>query len=161
MNINKTELQCPQCLVIGVNYSIDDTGIHSKATSNCCGRFIKNVSKVDKYGTKEQQSLIWKKTNGRCCYCGTQLNPFEKVGYTYEHMESQNNGGSHDLNNLYACCKSCNSSKGKKSITEYRKYVKKRDNVEHWLFYFESMKWTALGKIMKVIFEGNNKKSGE
>lgn len=148
----KPELKCPECGVIGINYRVVENGLHHSATSNCCNRFIKNLSKEDKYGTKEQQSIIWTKTNGRCCYCGNQLNPFEKNGLTYEHMNSQNNGGGHETANLYACCKSCNSSKGKKSLSEYRAYIKKRDNKLHWLFYFESIEWTALGDIVKNIF---------
>lgn len=52
-----------------------------------------------------------------CQYCGCKL-PIESA--TLDHIVSVNSGGSNHISNLIYCCKSCNSSKGKRSLDEFR-----------------------------------------
>lgn len=145
------ELKCKACEHIGNDYKIVE-GIHITCYCGNCGAYIKNLSKSDKYGTKEQQSEIWAKTNGHCCYCSIPLNQFDKNGYTYEHIEPQTRGGGHNTENLYPCCKSCNSQKGKKTLKEYRKYLADQHNAPYWVFHFEIINYSSLGEIIKKIF---------
>lgn len=44
-----------------------------------------------------------------CIYCGGILDAID-------HIQAVNNGGNNNYNNLVGCCKSCNSSKGKKDV---------------------------------------------
>lgn len=146
------ELICLNCGHTGADYEIRERGVHSACFCAGCGQYIKNLSKEDKYGTKEQQDEIWKKTRGRCLYCGYNLNPFKKRGFTYEHMEPQSNGGGHETENLYLCCVHCNSQKGKKTVEEYRAYIIAETRLPKHVFYFEVLQFSKLGEILSVMF---------
>ena len=52
-----------------------------------------------------------------CQYCG-QSTPVSQS--TLDHIIAINKGGSNHISNLLYCCKSCNSSKGKRDIEEFR-----------------------------------------
>jgi len=147
------DLNCPACKNhVGENYTTRENGQHTEARCGVCSTHIKFLSKEDKYGTKEQERQIWQKTRGRCVYCGDRLSPFDKRGYTYEHVEPQALGGGHEIDNLYPCCKSCNSSKGKKTMEEYRDYVKEKRGLPKHVFYFEVMEYSTFGEHLKAIF---------
>lgn len=155
----KPDLICSFCGPIGQDYRIEHRGtasngdpLHQVCFCNKCGEYIKHLAKADKYGTKEQQSEIWQKTNGRCCYCGTILNVFEKRGFTYEHIKAQVKGGSNETDNLMLACKSCNSSKGKKDVEEYREYLRRKHGYPKWVFYYEVLNYSNLGDILTVMF---------
>jgi len=145
-------LTCPACGRTGTEYVLKENGQHTEARCEGCGAHIKFLSKADKYGTKEQQSAIWEKTRGRCGYCGDLLNPFAKVGYTYEHMEPQYLGGGHGEENLMACCKSCNSQKGKKTVEEYRNYIAEKGGYSKWVFYFEVQNLSNFGQLISNMY---------
>lgn len=148
------DLQCRYCGHSGNDYEIRETGTQKHQTCFCrkCGTYIKNLAKSDKYGTKEQQVAIWKKTNGRCAYCGKRLNAFEPAGYTHDHIEAQHMGGGHETENLVPCCKSCNSQKGKKTVDEYREYLRTKNEKPKWVFYFEFLECSSLGEYLKIMF---------
>lgn len=137
----KPNLKCPSCSHTGSDYNINEVGLHTEARCVKCNTWIKYLSKEDKYGTKEQQREIWNKTGGLCCYCGVALNPFVKNGYTYEHIDPQCNGGNHNTENLYPCCKSCNSQKGGKGLGDYRRYMKSITGLPTHVFYFEVLNY--------------------
>lgn len=64
------------------------------------------------------------KTNGRCWYCGQELDlrrkPDDKKKYTIDHVDPQcQNGGNH-IDNLVPACASCNSRKSGRCLSEYR-----------------------------------------
>lgn len=142
-------LTCRNCGHEGSDYSLEEQGQHTKANCAQCGQYIKFISKDDKYGTKEQLGQIWDKTIGRCCYCAKAVNPFSNNGYTIEHMQSQHNGGGHEIENLYLCCKSCNSEKGPKNLSEYRKYKMQKTGLPTFIFFFEELLYSKLGQNLK------------
>lgn len=52
----------------------------------------------------------------RCVYCGVAGVPLE-----LDHVIPKSRGGEHSLENLVAACKPCNSSKGAKTVEEWRR----------------------------------------
>lgn len=60
---------------------------------------------------------VYQKTNGHCGYCGCYLTVAQ---YTADHIVPKSKGGSNDLVNLLPCCKSCNGTKGARSLHEFR-----------------------------------------
>ena len=150
-------LKCHNCQHEGNDYTLRESGQHTEALCGKCGRHIKYVPKPDKYGTKEQRKQIWDKTHGRCCYCADALNPFDR-NFTYEHVTAQANGGTHDDDNLMICCRSCNSSKGKKSLKEFREYrwiTPDHNGRKYRVFYFEVVEYSSLGDLLKAMYSIN------
>jgi 5-methylcytosine-specific restriction endonuclease McrA len=78
------------------------------------------------YGSPRRTELdvaVWDKSQGRCWYCGRQVelfstNPDDRL--CIDHVVSQADGGSDDLTNLVPACKSCNSGKGRRSVEIFR-----------------------------------------
>ncbi|AOQ26724.1 hypothetical protein [Vibrio phage 2E1] len=67
---------------------------------------------------KNKIKLILTEDHGLICqYCGCDL-PVEQS--TLDHIVATNKGGSNHISNLIYCCKPCNSSKGTKSVEEFR-----------------------------------------
>lgn len=60
---------------------------------------------------------IWTKTDGHCAYCGCKITDHN---LTVDHRIPRVEGGTNDLDNLYLCCKHCNSKKGTKFLNEFR-----------------------------------------
>ena len=149
---SKPVLQCHYCRHTGEDYALREVGPHTEALCAKCDRHIKYLSKEDKYGTKEQQAAIWEKTGGNCAYCGDVLNPFEKNGFSYDHIEPQSNGGGHETDNLLIACRSCNSQKGKKSVDDYRAYLAAQNGQPKWIFYYEILTCSKIGNTLKSIF---------
>lgn len=73
-------------------------------------RAIKNKNGVYKISIKELRKL----RNQNCLYC-------EQIAeITIDHIIPIARGGSHSIGNLAPACQSCNSSKGSKTITEWK-----------------------------------------
>lgn len=68
------------------------------------------------FTSEEQQDVIALGWGGRCCYCEKVLT----AGYELDHIVPLAKEGSHEPENLAPCCKSCNSSKGAKLLTDWR-----------------------------------------
>ena len=145
-------LQCHYCKHAGNDYTTRQVGPHTEARCGKCDAPIKYLSKEDKYGTKEQQAAIWDKTGGNCAYCGDPLNPFDRNGFSYDHIHAQANGGGHETENLLLACRSCNSQKGKKALAEYRTYLAGKNDQPTWVFYFEVLQYSKIGNTLKSIF---------
>lgn len=83
----------------------------------------------DSLPAKKKKSLIkfkqavWQKTLGRCYFCGNLITYSQM---TIDHFVPEAADGSDDITNLVPSCKSCNSTKGTKSIEEFRFYVEQR-----------------------------------
>ena len=54
---------------------------------------------------KDQRLRVLKRDGYICAYCGQEADQVD-------HVIPRKAGGTHDLDNLVACCKSCNSKKG-------------------------------------------------
>ena len=55
--------------------------------------------------------------SGRCAYCETPL----KRGYHLDHVVPLVRGGSHSIGNLVPACQPCNSSKGPRTVVEWKR----------------------------------------
>lgn len=73
------------------------------------------------------QSLesIYREQRGRCYYCGVEMNNVAKGPKmrTLEHILPIVRGGAHSLNNVAWVCLHCNTSKGAKTLEEYKEYI--------------------------------------
>lgn len=67
------------------------------------------------YSTRRLE-LVFNKTDGRCAYCGKVLSD----DATIDHIIPRSKGGGNNLDNLLPSCRSCNTSKGVKSLEEFR-----------------------------------------
>lgn len=71
---------------------------------------------MSKEYSKKRLELVFEKTQGRCAYCGKELSD----DATIDHVIPRSKGGSNSLDNLLPSCRSCNTSKGVKSLEEFR-----------------------------------------
>lgn len=74
------------------------------------------------------KKLAFKKTNGCCAYCGIKLS-LNKKDDNYiqiDHIIPRSKCGKNTLENYFCCCRSCNSSKGSKTIESYRILIMKK-----------------------------------
>ena len=62
--------------------------------------------------TYPTRTLIYKRDNYECQYCGTKKN------LTIDHIIPRSRGGNNSWENLVACCVSCNLKKGNKPLNE-------------------------------------------
>jgi hypothetical protein len=58
---------------------------------------------------KKQRLLVLKRDGYVCAYCGAEANQVD-------HVIPRARGGTHDMDNLVACCASCNNAKGSKAV---------------------------------------------
>lgn len=63
----------------------------------------------------------------RCEYCGFPFDDRVKGRrFTVDHVVPKTKGGSDEIENLKAACSSCNTSKGAKTIEEFRNMLQRR-----------------------------------
>jgi 5-methylcytosine-specific restriction endonuclease McrA len=60
---------------------------------------------------------VYKKCNGRCAYCGTDI---EYKEMQIDHIVSISRNGPDQKTNLLPACRSCNASKATYTIREFR-----------------------------------------
>lgn len=63
---------------------------------------------------------VYAKTKGRCAYCGEDLST---GSYSIDHIIPKSKGGTNNIENLFLCCKSCNSRKKNRTLNEFRFYA--------------------------------------
>lgn len=66
----------------------------------------------------ELRAACWDKSEGRCWYCGTQMNPF--ADFHVDHVHPVSRGGSNSLANLVPACESCNMAKRALLLEQFR-----------------------------------------
>ncbi len=76
------------------------------------GRF--DMSKKISFSKK---MAVLGKTGGRCAYCGVGL---DGTGFAVDHIHPQALGGRHEIDNLLPACPPCNTSKGMKTLEQFR-----------------------------------------
>lgn len=82
------------------------------------------------------RDIVFKKYNGRCAYCGCELN---KSNFNVDHIMPRMRGFSNDelvkygrergkdhLQNYNPCCSSCNSSKSNYTLEKWRSEISKK-----------------------------------
>ncbi len=72
---------------------------------------------MSKQFSTSKRISVHAKTDGFCAYCGT------KVGiddFVIDHLHPKALGGRNNIENLMPACWSCNSSKGSKTIEQFR-----------------------------------------
>lgn len=147
---------CKQCNQEN-NPKIIEKGTHTEAICPFCEKHWKFLSKEDKYGTKEQRIKIYNKTLGRCGYCGCNINPNEDNSFHHDHINPQSNNGSNLEENLLFSCKTCNTQKGKKNITDYRAFLKQKSNKLTWIFFYEILNYSFYGQKLSTEYNDSKK----
>jgi 5-methylcytosine-specific restriction endonuclease McrA len=99
----------------------------------------KNYKDTDclRIGKAQHRAFIWRKTSGRCWYCGLQTVPWQD--FCVDHVIPKSNGGSDESKNLVPCCLRCNIIKKNNSISEFRNSLAKSNNMPSiaYKFYYE------------------------
>jgi len=85
--------------------------------------------------TPKIKSLLHRKYNKRCAYCGEEITLKEM---TVDHIHPASLGGSNDPENLNPCCYVCNGFKKDLSIGEFR------DEIEEQLSKTITKQWFNL-----------------
>lgn len=67
----------------------------------------------------KKKAAVYAKTNGTCSYCDEKISDENAV---IDHVVPKSKGGKNNIENLLPCCWSCNSSKGTKSLDDFRLY---------------------------------------
>ena len=69
--------------------------------------------------SRELKSDVWNKSRGHCWYCGVLI-----IGtFSVDHVVPVYDGGTNDFTNLVPSCKSCNSTKGHRSLDYLREQL--------------------------------------
>lgn len=61
----------------------------------------------------KKESVLFKH-GGKCAYCG-----MANLDLTIDHIIPRSQGGNNDISNLQPSCRSCNSSKGTRSLDDF------------------------------------------
>lgn len=85
--------------------------------SRCASVSANNAKRNAQPGAYAQRDikLLFEKQRGRCL-CGVGL----KTGYHVDHIMPLSRGGTHWPHNLQLLCEACNTSKGSKTMKEWR-----------------------------------------
>jgi 5-methylcytosine-specific restriction endonuclease McrA len=88
----------------------------------------------------KRRRTIWEITDGKCFYCGCKLTPFKeskhisKNAFAIEHyIPASKCAGL--ASNLFPSCFSCNAIKSDKSISEFRKLMKKKSYLSSFPYF--------------------------
>jgi hypothetical protein len=74
------------------------------------------------YPDKRIRPFVWRKSDGRCWYCGCKLDPWK---FHIDHFEPRSKGGSDKLENLVPTCPNCNIVKNDRPIWKWRIDIEK------------------------------------
>lgn len=104
-------------------------------------------------GVKED---ILRKSDGVCAHCGCQVTIGDN--FTVEHVVPISKGGTNDLVNIVALCRTCNTAKGDCiwHPNEYLLYLHKEDKKELGEYidtYFHDKKWFTRNNFCQVDFK--------
>lgn len=85
---------------------------------------------------------VWRKTNGKCYYCGKQTVPYgsDPDSFCVDHMKPRARNGADDIRNLVPSCYTCNSSKSDKGLFNWLNENLDEDGNTTGFAYFELMR---------------------
>lgn len=103
---------------------------------------------------KKLQKIIRERDDDVCQYCGVDV---DDESFCIDHIQPKNLGGGDDEGNLRLSCFSCNSSKRKLNVEEFRELVGFQNTKYHGLITLRQYKsLCAIGEnlqpIRKVLF---------
>lgn len=113
------------------------------------------MKKVKRYYKRGEFDEAWKKSGGRCWYCGAQSDSRRAVKpslilFHLDHVIPFSKGGGGD-DNLRLCCPRCNSIKGDADIETFRYRAKRhKDILSKNKFYFERVNSRTLTRIVNT-----------
>jgi hypothetical protein len=82
----------------------------------------------------DAKNRFWWKSDGHCWYCGCEMLPF--TDFSIDHVVPRARGGRDTWDNLVPCCRFCNSSKGSKTLEEFRDFHTDFRFTERQMFMF-------------------------
>lgn len=68
---------------------------------------------------KPYRHILLQETEGKCIYCGKQLEETDRRGYSIDHIIPISHGGKKVLDNYVACCNQCNWKKADMTVYEF------------------------------------------
>lgn len=78
--------------------------------------------------TPELIAAKWEGGNKNCCLCGKPIDETiqspDPMSFSIEHLMPISRGGRHDIDNIDFAHRVCNSSKGNRTLEEYRERLK-------------------------------------
>lgn len=75
---------------------------------------------------KQIRDIVFKKYDGKCAYCGTEL----LKSWHVDHIHPRVSGGTDDLSNLNPSCKDCNNYKCHSGVELFRHYTFQMLNIK-------------------------------
>lgn len=94
-----------------------------------------------------------------CKYCGLDLvpsydnhDPLAPDTACIDHVFPESRGGKTKLDNLVLCCRSCNSSKGRKTLEEweYMKAQRERDVADPLIYIRQSELYAVIDRLHRL-----------
>lgn len=73
-------------------------------------------------GKRRAKKALWKKSGGKCFYCGVEMHNDSKMDetqFTLDHLIPLKDGGNNKHENFVAACRKCNSDRGSKRVAEF------------------------------------------
>lgn len=67
--------------------------------------------------TPAKKEAIFLAHGNNCYYCGCGL---DESNFTVDHIIPRSKGGDNGLNNMVPCCRTCNTAKGSKILSQFR-----------------------------------------
>ena len=102
-----------------------------KGQNNSKGAFIEDgmlkISRDISFRRVMTELTYQIKGRNRCCYCGKRIEGDEM---TIDHMYPQAFGGPTITNNMLPSCKKCNTEKGNLNTSQYKAFLKAKENGE-------------------------------
>lgn len=91
-----------------------------------------------------KREKVFKKTNGKCIYCGCDLDYYN---FHVDHMKpkSKLNYDKNNIDNLFPSCADCNLLKGNLEVEDFRKKIEN--------FIFEDTRCRVLAKYYNLKFK--------
>ena len=81
------------------------------------------IALMNEHGSKwirpEKRLAIYIRDSFACAYCGTDLRNSRPAEVTLDHLTPRSLGGTNDATNLVTACRTCNSSRGNRSLESF------------------------------------------